>query len=114
MRGDRYITDYLHDIVHYAEDALEFTKDLTFEVFKKDKKTVYAVVRSLETISEAARKIPDDFRKKHPEIPWTDIAGMRDKLVHDYTGIDLEIVWKTAREDIPQILKTLRKFLKHT
>jgi len=103
MNQGRNITDYLNDILQYSKDVLEFTKDLSSEKFKNDKKTIYAVVRSLEIIGEAARKIPTDFRRRHPEIPWRDIAGMRDKLVHDYTGIDLDIVWKTAIEDIPNL-----------
>ena len=104
-------SDYLGDITSYAKDAISFTKDISFEKFAKDKKTTYAVVRSIEVIGEAARKLPKDFRDKHSSIPWTEIVGMRDKLIHDYSGIDLDIVWKTVKEDLPKILKQISKII---
>ncbi|MBI4647320.1 MAG: DUF86 domain-containing protein [Bacteroidia bacterium] len=65
-----------------------------------------AVIRQLEIIGEATKKISDNLKEKHPDIPWKDIAGMRDKLIHDYIDIDLSVVWKTASEDVP-FLKNL-------
>ena len=105
------ITDYLCDILNYSSDAIEFTRNITFEQFKKDKKTVYAVVRSLEVIGEATRKIPHTFRNENPDIPWQKIAGMRDKLIHDYTGVDLDIVWKTATKFAPKLKKEIEKII---
>ena len=69
---------------------------MTFEIFAADKKTINAVIRSLEVIGEAAKHIPDDFRKKHSFIPWSKMAGMRDVLIHDDMGVDLKTVWKVA------------------
>src|SRR3989344_4798437 len=102
---DKDIRDYLQDILGYSSDAIEFTKNTTFEEFKKDKKTIYAVIRSLEIVGEATRNIPDSFRKENPNIPWKKITGMRDKLIHDYTGVDLDTVWKTATKFVPELKK---------
>jgi len=109
--ADRDITDYLQDIINHSKDAQDFTKGITFDDFQKDKKTTYAIIRSIEIVGEAVRKLPLDFKKKHSHIPWEDIAGMRDKLIHDYIGVDLEIVWKTATVDIPQLLKDIEELV---
>jgi len=69
----------------------------------KDEKTVYACVRSLEIIGEAAKRIPPEFRKKHPGVAWKEMTGMRDKLIHDYAGVDANVVWKTIKNDLPEL-----------
>jgi uncharacterized protein with HEPN domain len=79
---------------------------LTYERFVKDKKTVDAVVRNLEIIGEAAKHIPERVRKKYPSVPWRDMAGMRDRLIHWYFGVNLDVVWKTVKERLP-IVKPL-------
>jgi uncharacterized protein with HEPN domain len=79
---------------------------MSYETFAADKKTVNAVIRSLEVLGEAAKHIPTSFRRKHPDIPWSKMAGMRDVLIHDYMGVDLKTVWKVAQERLPE-LKTL-------
>ena len=70
-----------------------------------------ATIRSLEVIGEAAKHIPKSIRKQHPDVPWEDMAGMRDKLIHDYFGVNLEVVWRTVKEDLPPLLKTIRNVL---
>jgi len=86
------LQDYLQDIFDYASKAVKYTQGLTYEEFVLDNETIDATIRSLEVVGEAARHIPNTFRTKHSDIPWKRIVGMRDKLIHDYTGVDLETV----------------------
>lgn len=103
MSKGRYVVDYIADIAAAIDEVNEFTLDMTFEVFSNDKKTVNAVIRSLEVVGEASKHIPIDFRDEHPEIPWKQMAGMRDVLIHDYMGVDLMTVWKVVRERLPEL-----------
>jgi uncharacterized protein with HEPN domain/predicted nucleotidyltransferase len=105
----RTIRDYLEDMLSAAREVLEFTEGWTFAEFERDRKTINAVIRSLEVMGEAAKKVPDDVREKYPAVPWKDIAGVRDKLIHEYHGVDLGMVWRTARDDIPLLLPLLQR-----
>jgi uncharacterized protein with HEPN domain len=82
---------------------------MSLETFLVDEKTRYAIVRALEVISETTKKLPASLRESHPQVPWRQMAGMRDKLVHDYFGINAEVVWKTAVEDTPEIAAAPRE-----
>ncbi|PIR17898.1 MAG: hypothetical protein COV46_02235 [Deltaproteobacteria bacterium CG11_big_fil_rev_8_21_14_0_20_49_13] len=95
--------DYIQDILDSINDAVSFTSGMTFDSFSNDKKTANAVIRSIEVMGEAAKNVPETLRKKYPTVPWKQMAGMRDKLIHEYSGVDLETVWKTATEDLPSI-----------
>ena len=99
----RDIGDYIADILSAAREVQEFTQGMGFESFSADKKTVNAVIRSLEVMGEAAKRIPDDIRGRYPEIPWKQMAGMRDKLIHEYSGVDLEIGWAVITGELPPL-----------
>ena len=95
-----------------AEKALSFVEGLDYEDFRKDDKAIYAVIRAFEIIGEAARQIPENVREKNPNIPWREISAMRNKLTHEYFGVNTEVVWRTVQEDLPVIIPALRKMLK--
>ncbi len=108
MSIKREIRDYLADILESINDIDAFTTGMTYEEFSQDKKTVNAVIRSLEVIGEATKKIPPEIRNLHPALPWKEIAGMRDKLIHEYFGVDLQIVWMTIRYDLSDFHKAIQ------
>lgn len=103
--------DYLRDMVENAEKALSFVKGLDYDGFCEDDKALYAVIRALEIIGEAARQIPEKVRENNPETPWREIAGMRNKLTHEYFGVNTKVVWRTVHEDLPVIIIALRKMI---
>ncbi len=103
MSKGRELSDYFDDIITAITDTAEFTQGMSYEKFTADKKTVNAVIRCLEIIGEATKHIPISFRKKHPELPWNNMAGMRDVLIHNYMGVDLKTVWKVAQERLPEL-----------
>ena len=103
MRPEREYRDYLRDILDAIEKAERFAQGMDFDAFAADDKTVFAVVRALEVIGGASKNIPASVRARHASIPWRDMAGMRDKLIHRYFGVNLKVVWKAVREDLPAI-----------
>jgi uncharacterized protein with HEPN domain len=103
--------DYLQDILDSINDIQEFLQGISFDAFLKDKKTINAVVRSIEVIGEAAKNIPESLRQRYPNIPWKRMAGMRDKLIHEYFGVDLEIVWEAANADLPPLKAMMEEVL---
>jgi len=103
MKESREFRDYIDDINKEISNIELFTKGMSIEAFQSDIKTIYAVVRSIEIIGEAVKKIPQQFKDENPEIPWKDISGMRDKLVHEYFGVNLKIVWGVVEKDLPKI-----------
>ncbi len=108
----RDVRDYLHDILESVDEVESFVEGMSSEAFMKDRKTKNAVMRSIEVIGEASRHVPVALREKYPEVPWKEIIGMRDKLIHGYSGIDYETVWKAAKEDVPSLKKLIQKMLR--
>jgi len=106
---DRDLRDYINDLIEACEDILTFTKEMSYSDFAGDKKTVNAVVRSLEVIGEATKNLPTSFRSDYPNIPWKQMAGMRDKLIHEYFGIDKQMVWQVIKRHIPDILPLIKE-----
>lgn len=110
------VLDYLEDILEAARKIERFTEGMTYAEFERDQKTVDAVLRNFEVIGEAAKKIPDSVRQEYDEVPWSEMAGMRDRLIHGYATIDLEIVWTTVEAEIPTLvaqLETVRNELEN-
>ena len=101
----------IEDIIEAAEAILDFAEGLDYEGFARDKKTVDASIRNFEVIGEAARHVPLEIRSRYDDVPWTEMSAMRNILSHEYFGIDLSIIWKSIRSDLPLILPSLRKML---
>lgn len=96
-------TLYLQDILSSINNIQEYVKGMIFETFTRDNKTMHAVVRNFEIIGEAAKNMPPELITKYPEIPWKEMVSMRNKVLHEYFGVDTEILWKTIQEDIPSL-----------
>ena len=99
---------YLEDILISIERIDEYTKDVLFSDFSNDQIVIDAVVRNLEIIGEAARNMPKVILDKHPGIPWEKMVSMRNKVIHEYLNVDLEILWKTIHDDLPPLKKQLK------
>lgn len=102
---------YLKDIFDAMEAIERFVEGMEFEDFKRDDKTSSAVIRKFEIIGEATKNLPDSIKEKYTSIPWREMAGMRDRLIHFYFGIKYDLVWKTIKEVIPQVKHLIRKIL---
>ena len=103
--------DHVEDILDAMNKAEILIEDVTFKQFESNFRINYAVVRALEIIGEATKRMPDDIRKQYPEIPWKGMAGMRDRIINGYDVIDLQIVWDVIKIDIPKIKPLMRKIL---
>ncbi len=112
MSENRDIRDYLNDMAEMLTDIQEFTRGMSFEEFRDDRKTVYAVVRAFEVLGEAAKHIPDATRQKYQEVPWATISAFRNKLIHEYFAINLEIIWDTIQHDVPELQALLTPVVK--
>ena len=103
---------YLRHMLDAIDIVEEYLRGVNEDKFKNTRLIQDGVIRQIEIIGEAARHISKDNRKSYPEIPWQDVAGMRDKLIHDYFGVDIEKVWDTACDDLPILRKQVVGILK--
>lgn len=102
---------FLEDILTSLGNIEEYTSGMDYKGFTSDKKTVDAVARNLEIIGEAAKNIPATVRERHPEIPWRRLMGLRNVVVHEYFGMDLGILWRIVREELPSVNAAVKKLL---
>jgi len=112
MSAERDSLDALEDILQNMELAVKFMEDVpAVEDLEADPKTLYSVVRALEVVGEATKRVPASVRGLDPAIPWKEMAGMRDKLIHSYETVDVELLLKTVRERIPEVEPRIRGLL---
>jgi uncharacterized protein with HEPN domain len=103
-----FFIDHIIDSIQLIKKS---TENMNQSKFRKDKDMQDATIRRIEVIGEAAKNIPASFRKKYPDIPWTQIAGMRDKLIHHYFGVDIDNVWNVVRDDLPKLEAQLNSII---
>lgn len=109
---NREYRDYLDDILNAIKDIDGFVEGMDFYAFLHDKEKTFATIYCLQIIGEAAKKIPDAIKEKRQEIPWRNVAGMRDRLIHGYFTVDFERVWETIKRDLPHLKKDVEMILK--
>ena len=108
----RNVLIYIKDILENMHDASQFIEGMSYEQFAADKKTVNAVLRSIEVIGEAAKNVPEHVRAQYPQVPWKEMAGMRDKVIHSYFGVDREIVWLVVTERVPALRPLIEQIVR--
>ena len=104
---------YLRHIMDAISDIKRFTKGLTKEEFLENREKQYAVLRALEIIGEATKNVSKELKSEHPDVQWSDIARMRDRLIHQYFGVNLELVWATVKKSVPELEKQISEMLEN-
>ena len=103
---------YCDDILDSGNAILDFVQGMTFDEFREDRKTYSAVIREFEIIGEAVGKLPESYKKKRSDVQWQDIKDFRNLLIHEYFGIDLEIVWKVIEDDLLGLLDAVKELVR--
>jgi uncharacterized protein with HEPN domain len=104
MSPTRRDVDYLADAAEAMRRVVVYTDTLSYRDFETDTKTQDAVIRNLQVLGEAVKRLSSETRRAYPDLPWREMAGLRDKLVHDYFGTHLSIIWAVARQELPELL----------
>ena len=112
--NERSYLMFLEDIIESIEKIEIYIRELPYNAFIEDSKTVDAVVRNLEIIGEASKRIPDNIKENLKEVPWHRMTGLRNIIAHEYFGIDLNIIWKIIKENLPEVKPSLKKLLKES
>lgn len=102
---------FLDDIIYSIEKIEKYISDLTLDDFINDDKTADAIIRNFEIIGEAVRNVPDEIQEKHINIPWRELRGMRNILIHEYFGVDYAVIYKTVKEFLPDLKKQIMEIL---
>jgi len=110
--SERADVEFLADTKEAVLRINAYRQDSSYEQFVDDKKTQDAVVRNLEIIGEAAKNISEELKKKYPQIRWKELAGVRDKLIHHYFGVNFDIVWNIVKQELPELLSQLEEILR--
>jgi uncharacterized protein with HEPN domain len=111
MSKERSIIDDLNNVLETMEKIDRFTEGMDYEDFLDDEKTMFAVAKAIEIIGDILKHIPEEIKEKHSIVPWEDIYGMRNFLAHNYFGSDQDEVWKTVKDDIPELRPIISKIL---
>jgi uncharacterized protein with HEPN domain len=111
MKKDKNVKVYLNDIQDCILKIEEYLEGYSEERFYEDYEKQDSVLRRLEIIGEAVKQLPDEIKEKYPKIPWKDIAGTRDVLIHEYSGVNMRRIWKTVKKDIPELKKNVEGML---
>ena len=102
---------YLLDILEASKIAISYIEDVTEETFHQQTQLQDAVIRRIEIVGEAARRISSETQSAHPELPWREMIGMRNLMIHDYDGVDLGMVWQTVKRDLPKLIKRIQNIV---
>ncbi|MBF0537671.1 MAG: DUF86 domain-containing protein [Nitrospirae bacterium] len=108
----REYRDYINDIAEAIDDAISFVEGMTYGEFQKDRKTINAVLQSLEIIGEASRHIPKPVKDNAPNMPWSEMKGMSNRIAHEYFGIDNKVVWDVVKEDMPKLKPEIAELIR--
>ena len=109
--SEREVALLLEDILEASQKILSYTSGMTFDDFRKDDKTIDAVVRNFEIVGEAANRIPEKVKTDYKNIEWRRLIGFRNRIIHEYFGIDYAMVWKIKEENIPELIVFIKKLI---
>jgi uncharacterized protein with HEPN domain len=102
---------YIDDILEAVKNIEEYVSGLDYDEFTQDRKTVDAVLRNFKILGEAAKHVPERIRTRYPDVPWKAMAGMQDKLIHEYFGVRFDVIWETIKERLPELKRVITNVL---
>jgi len=102
---------YFRDILEYANFSLEFIGNISYEEFVQDRKVVFATVRALEVIGESSNRISEELKQNYPQMPWIEMRGLRNRIVHNYDDVDYKIIWNVLKNEIPNLIEKTKSIL---